>query len=80
METWCDFRHVHNGLVSYDIHYAFAATGDELVVPSRLRFRSEGELRTSLCGAGFRFEQVCGNWHRRPVGATSPELMVVAVS
>lgn len=79
VETWCDFLHLDRGIVSYDIHYAFAATGDELVVPSRLRFRTEDELQTSLHATGFQIERVYGDWHRGPVTPTSPELIVMAV-
>jgi hypothetical protein len=45
-----------------------------------LRFRSEGELRRSLTGAGFTVDAVLGGWHRQPVGAGDGELLVVATN
>jgi hypothetical protein len=53
-------------------------TGEEVVSPIKLRFRSEEEQTESLRGAGFTVERVYGDWDRRPAGPTSRELIVVA--
>jgi len=71
-------QRVGAGIVSYTNHYAFEATGDELVSRCDLRFRSLAELRESLAEAGFAIERVYGDWDRRPPGPTTRELIVVA--
>jgi SAM-dependent methyltransferase len=79
IEVWAEVTDVQDGVVTYDNHYAFAATGEELVSPTRLRFRTLDELAISLAGAGFTVEQVFGGWDRRPPGGGAPELVLVAV-
>ena len=71
----CD---VGEGIVTFANHYVFAATGEELVSPQKLRFLTQDELTLSLAEAGFAIEQMYGDWDRRPVGPTTPELIVVA--
>jgi SAM-dependent methyltransferase len=80
IEVWAEVTGVAGGVVSYDNHYAFAATGDEVVSPTRLRFRTLDELRRSLEGSGFSVERVAGDWDGRPPGPTTGELVVVARS
>jgi SAM-dependent methyltransferase len=78
VDTWVELDDERDGIVSYAIHYAFAATGEELVAPSRLRFRTEAELTESLSTAGFMIDRLHGDWDRRPAGPTTPELIIVA--
>jgi SAM-dependent methyltransferase len=78
VETWTEVDDERDGIVSYAIHYLFAATGDELVSSHQLRFRTRAELTDSLDAAGFAVEHVYGDWDRRPAGPTTPELIVVA--
>jgi SAM-dependent methyltransferase len=78
VDTWSEVHDVRDGIVSYSTHYAFAATGEELVSPVSLRFRTEEELTRSLDDAGFAVERVYGDWDRRPAGPTTRELIVVA--
>ena len=49
VETWleCQREH-HDGIVSYAIHYVFAASAEEIVTANELRFRSLDELTRSL--------------------------------
>jgi SAM-dependent methyltransferase len=77
VDTWSEVHDVSDGIVSYTNHYAFAATGEELVSSSRLRFRTVEELTESLAGAGFAVECMYGDWDRRPAGPTTRELIVV---
>ena len=70
---------MNDGIVSYENHYVFAATGEEIVVQNQLRFRTDEELTRSLAGAGFVVERLYGDWDRRPAGPTTPELIVVAI-
>lgn len=79
IEIWTEFQDMHDGVVSSTDHYLFHATGEELVSPGRLRFRSEEELRRSLNDAGFEIETVYGDWDRRPAGSATRELIVVAI-
>jgi SAM-dependent methyltransferase len=78
IEIWSEVHDVVDGIVSYTIHYAFEANGEELVSRCDLRFRSLTELHASLAGAGFAIEHVYGDWDRRPAGPTTRELIVVA--
>ena len=78
IETWCEVGDVRDGTVSSALHYRLTATGEELVSSGELRFRSEAEVTASLLEAGFAVERVYGDWDRRPVGPTTPELIVVA--
>lgn len=78
VDWWPEVHDVRDGIVSYTIHYAFVATGEELVSPISLRFRTEAELTESLRDAGFTVERVYGDWDRRPTGPTTRELIVVA--
>jgi SAM-dependent methyltransferase len=80
VDLWSEVDAVADGIVSYANHYEFAATGEELVSPMQLRFRTGEELTRSLADAGFAVEHVYGDWDRRPAGATTRELIVVAAS
>jgi len=71
VETWSEVHDVRDGIVSYTNHYAFASTGEELLSPTKLRFRTLEELTRSLAGAGFAVERVYGDWDRRPAGSTT---------
>ncbi len=79
VETWTEVDDVRDGIVSYTNHYRFLATGEHLVSPAQLRFRTEDELRASLAAAGFAVEHLFGDWGRQPLRADSPELIFVAV-
>ncbi len=75
---WIEVDTVGDGVVSYDIHYFFVASGDTAVSRGRLRFRAEAELTESLDAAGFTVEAMYGEWDREPVSAHARELIVVA--
>ncbi len=78
IDTWSEVREVRNGVVTYENHYVFAATGEALVSEGRLRFRSHAELTQSLADAGFVVERIYGDWDHRPAGPRTRELIVVA--
>jgi SAM-dependent methyltransferase len=80
VETWVEAADIADGIVSCVVHYAFAATGKELVSLTRLRFRTQAELIESLAYAGFAVERVYGDWDCRAPGPTTPELIMVAAS
>jgi hypothetical protein len=78
IETWSEVNSVKDGIVSYSIHYLFVDSGEEVIAPSRLRFRTRVELTRSLTEAGFTIECVNGDWDRRPADPRSRELIFVA--
>ncbi len=78
VEVWFELLDVDGDLVRYEIHYRFAASGEELVSSNMLRFRSEDAIVASLDAAGFTVDAVFGDWDRSSVGAGSPELIFVA--
>jgi SAM-dependent methyltransferase len=68
---------VVQGIVSFTIYYAFS-DGTLQLSSGDLRFRTEGELRSSLRAAGYAVEQIYGGWNREPVGADDGEFLVIA--
>jgi SAM-dependent methyltransferase len=78
VDVWWQLLAVDGELVRYEIHYRFAATGEELVSRNVLRFRSRAALTRSLAAAGFAVQRVYGDWNREPAGARSPELIFIA--
>lgn len=77
-DSWVEVTGVEPGFVRFEGHTVFASSGEDVVVPSSLRFRTWAELETSLIGAGFEFETVYGDWDRGPVTEASPELIITA--
>ena len=78
LEEWLEVVGVHEGRVRMEGYNVFTATGERLVVPSELRFRSQAELTSSLTSAGFTVEQVYGDWQYGAVTSTSPLLLFIA--
>jgi SAM-dependent methyltransferase len=78
IETWAEVHDAQEGIVSYTLHYLFAASGSELLSTARLRFRTEAELTQSLATAGFAVERIYGDWDGRPADSSTRELIVVA--
>ena len=79
VEVWIEGTEVDGDLVRFEQHYLFAESGEELVSPGELRFRTRVELSRSLSDAGFFVEDVIGDWDGRPADVTNPELIFVAV-
>jgi SAM-dependent methyltransferase len=77
-ELWTELTSMRGGLAEFTGHYWFGP-GRELVSRGTIRFRTAAELERSLAGAGFRVEQVYGDWDGRPPGPGTPELITVAV-
>ncbi len=69
---------IEGDIVWFKNDYFFAATGELVVSQAKLRFRSRAELTATLTEAGFTVEHTYGDWGRRPVGPSSPELIFVA--
>lgn len=78
MECWLELVSVEGGRVRIEGHNVFVATGEVVIAPSELRFRSLTELTGSLAEAGFAAEHVYGDWDRGPVTDSSAVFVVVA--
>lgn len=74
---WTEVTAVEGGLVSFTHHYEFPG-GDHLLGSATMRFRGEGELRTTLADAGFTVDAIHGGWGREPIGAPDGEFLVLA--
>lgn len=77
VEAWMEVTAHVDHTVSLRHHYRFD-DGTESAATIDLRFRTEGEVRTSLATAGFTVEAIHGGWHRDPVGHPDGELLVIA--
>lgn len=78
MESWVNLVSVAHGRVRFEAHNVFAATGEDVVVDSELRFRSLQELTTTLTASGFTIEHAYGDWHHGALTATSRAMIFVA--
>jgi len=78
IDMWYQFCEITGNRVRYEIHYSFAKSGEELVSANELVYRSQSAIEQSLSDAGFRIEHIFGDWGRRRLEATSPELIFVA--
>ncbi len=77
-QSWVQVTQVTGTLVSFDGHVVFTGTGVHEISSSTLRFRSQDEVEQSLLTAGFIIVEVYGDWDRRPVESTAPELIFIA--
>jgi SAM-dependent methyltransferase len=58
VETWTDLTHVGGSLVSFRTTFVFESDGAVLTSDSTLRFRSHGELASSLSAVGLTVGEV----------------------
>lgn len=65
------------GLVDFRAH-EIAEDGTESVQPSRIRFRSQDQIRSMLIEAGLVVEDVFGGFRSEPVGRGVGALVVIA--
>jgi len=79
VEVWlADASESAQSVVRFTTHYKFAASGNELISESELRFRGQDELAALLNQAGFNHLEWFGDWDRTKVSAESRELIVIA--
>lgn len=78
VESWLEVVKAENGRVHFKGHNLFKNTGEDLVVTSALRFRSQAEITDTLRNAGFAIQEMYGDWNRGPFLNTSPEMIFVA--
>jgi len=65
-------------LVDFVATYYSHLTGDASTSASTLRFVDPLHLQSLLTEAGFRIDGWFGDWDRRGVSSTSPEIIVIA--
>jgi SAM-dependent methyltransferase len=78
IESWLELVNVGNGKVSFKGYNVFTNSGEEVIVDSELRFRSQMELTDSLKNVGFAIENVYGDWERGPVRNSSRAMVFMA--
>jgi SAM-dependent methyltransferase len=69
---WTETTAIRGLTVDYTLHYLFDS-GEEVVAPGTLRWRTLEELTDSLTTAGFTVRRLQGNWTGAP---TTPELIL----
>ena len=69
---------VAGDVVSFTATYTSPSWDEPLVSRSTLRFLDADSLSTFLSGAGLIVEEQFGDWDRRPLTDTSPEIITVA--
>jgi SAM-dependent methyltransferase len=69
---------VDGELVTSEGHYLFTKTGEELTSRNTLRFRTREEIEQSLKEAGFKIENVYGNWDKSIANEEKPEYIFIA--
>lgn len=78
LQSWLELISVDEGRVRFAGYNCFTATGEVLVVPSELRFRSQAELTASLVNAGFTITHLYGDWQQEPLVPSSRIMIFVA--
>ena len=78
MESWLEVVRVADGRVLFEGHNVFLSSGEIIVAPSELRFRTHDEIRRSLAVSGFSVKHVYGDWSAGPLLATSRTMIFVA--
>lgn len=78
MECWLELASVKPGKVRFVAHNVFRATGEDVVVSSELRFRTETELSNSLIKAGFTIKHLYGDWHSGSFSEKSRLMIFIA--
>lgn len=78
IESWVEVTEVIGDRVHFAGHNVFLATGEDLIVPSELRFRSHEKITDSLKNTGFTVENVYGDWQKGPLLDTSKPMIFIA--
>jgi trans-aconitate methyltransferase len=78
IESWLEILDVSEGKVTMCGYNHFLESGEEVVVDSTLRFRSQRELIQSLNDSAFIVENVYGSWDRMPIEKHSKVMIFIA--
>ncbi len=68
---------VAGDVVSFTVTYTSPSWDEPLVSRSTLRFLDVDSLSTFLSGVGLTIEEQFGDWDRRPLTDTSPEIITI---
>lgn len=79
VQHWYQTTHVdeETGLVDFGAH-EISREGIERIEPSRIRFRSQAQIRAMLLDAGLTIDNVFGGYNSEPVGQGVGALVVTA--
>lgn len=77
VEWWCEKLVYADSYATYELHYLFRKTGEEIISANKLRFRTYKELQASLKDAGFTVGQVYGDWDGQPFTPQSSEMIFI---
>jgi SAM-dependent methyltransferase len=77
VEVWSQVLRASGDTVTFDEHHVLAG-GEDLRYTNTIRFPDLALLTGSLATAGFAVERSHGDWDRTPIGAGSPEFVLVA--
>lgn len=78
VEAWLEVVAVEGDRVRFQGHNVFIDSGEHVVAPSTLRFRSAAEISRSLERAGFVVEHMYGDWRRGPLKPESLSIVTIA--
>jgi SAM-dependent methyltransferase len=78
VEAEWDVTAVDGELVTFETRYRLPATGEQLVGPSTLRFRSQAAIAGLLTAAGFGDVRWLGDWDGAAAGPGTPEIIAIA--
>jgi SAM-dependent methyltransferase len=78
LETWSEPVKLEGESVTFQGHYLFKRTGEELISTGELIFRTREEITLALGKAGFSVDNVYGFWDWSLANADSPELIFVS--
>ncbi len=78
VEAWNDVAYApETGIVTYETHYAIAATGTRLAASSRIAFPDKDTLAATIAAAGLTVERWLGDWEETPWHADAKEIIPI---
>ena len=78
VEVWHEVIDVDLPRVTYDTLTCNVTTGEQTRIRDVLAFRSRAAVLETLRDAGYTVTDELGDWSRRPVTPSSPEIIVIA--
>lgn len=77
---WANILEKKYNKISYELHYQFFNTHEELVSKNELVFRSREEILQSLLKVGLKIEKIYGDWDAASYDEKSSPEMIFIVS
>jgi SAM-dependent methyltransferase len=78
LEIWSEPVKLEGERVTFQGHYLFKRTGEELISIGELIFRTQEDITLSLGKAGFSVDDIYGYWDWRWADGESPEFIFVS--